>query len=170
MFYTGGGAGLPMDANPAINLVDIETLTVASSRKKGGYALIPVMIMELFGFITEKGIPPAGPPIYLWHEGTVEAAFAADAAGTADIEIVVPVAGKFPPVGDISCYQLPGGRMARVMHRGPYLECTTTYKRLFTWIREQGLEITGPIREIYHNDPREVKPEEILTEILAPVG
>jgi len=30
--------------------------------------------------------------------------------------------------------------------------------------------VTGPIREIYYNNPQEVKPEEILTEILAPVG
>jgi effector-binding domain-containing protein len=61
-------------------------------------------------------------------------------------------------------------RFAPLLHRGPYQECTTTYERLFAWIGEQGLGITGPIREIYHNDPREVKPEEILTEILAPVG
>jgi effector-binding domain-containing protein len=28
----------------------------------------------------------------------------------------------------------------------------------------------GPIREVYYNDPREVRPEEIKTEILVPVG
>jgi effector-binding domain-containing protein len=27
----------------------------------------------------------------------------------------------------------------------------------------------GPIREIYLNDPREVSPEELLTEIYAPI-
>ena len=31
-------------------------------------------------------------------------------------------------------------------------------------------EITGPIREIYINDPREVAEEDILTEIYVPVG
>ena len=34
---------------------------------------------------------------------------------------------------------------------------------------EKGLTITGPTREIYLNDPMEVPPEEILTEIYAPV-
>ncbi len=60
--------------------------------------------------------------------------------------------------------------MARVLHKGPYQESTPTYERLFAWLESKGKKITGPIREIYFNDPREVPPEEILTEILAPVG
>jgi len=159
-----------MDTGHGVSIVEVQPVLVAGLRRKGRYTLIPVMILELFGFLGEKGICPAGGPVYLWHEGTPEAAFAADAAGTADVEVVVPVAGRFPPAGEISCYILPGGRMARVFHRGPYQECTSTYERLFAWIADHGLSVTGPMREIYHNDPREVKPEEILTEILAPVG
>jgi effector-binding domain-containing protein len=159
-----------MEPDPAITVVNVADLTVASSRKEGSYALIPVMIMELFGFLMEKGICPAGGPVFLCHELSPEAVFAADAAGTADIEVVVPVTRTFTPAGDISCYLLAGGRMARVFHQGPYQECTATYERLFAWIRDRGLEITGPIREIYHNDPREVEPGDILTEILAPIG
>nr|WP_239451403.1 GyrI-like domain-containing protein [Methanosarcina horonobensis] len=34
---------------------------------------------------------------------------------------------------------------------------------------ENGKIITGPVREVYLNDPREVQPEEILTEIYAPL-
>jgi effector-binding domain-containing protein len=39
----------------------------------------------------------------------------------------------------------------------------------FAWIETQGLRISGPIREVYPNDPRFVKPEEIITEIFVPV-
>jgi effector-binding domain-containing protein len=60
--------------------------------------------------------------------------------------------------------------MARIVHHGPYEACEPTYERLFAWISDKGLQITGPIREIYLNDPRVVSPEQILTEILAPVG
>jgi effector-binding domain-containing protein len=148
----------------------VQPVLVAGIRRRGSYALIPVMIMELFGFLCERGIPPTGGPVFLCHETSREAALAADAGGTAEVEIVVPVTGLFPAAGDISSYRLPGGRMVRIFHRGPYQECIGTYERLFAWIRDQGLEITGPIREIYHNDPREVKPGDILTEILAPVG
>jgi effector-binding domain-containing protein len=109
-----------MDSGHVITIVEVQPALVAGMRRKGSYTLIPVMIMDLFGFLCGKGIPPAGGPVYLFHEGSPEAAFAADAAGTADIEIVVPVTGKFPPAGDISCYRLPGGKMARVIRpEGP---------------------------------------------------
>ena len=60
--------------------------------------------------------------------------------------------------------------MAKIVHRGPYEECEPTYDRLFAWIARNGMSITGPIREAYLNDPREVPQEEILTEIYVPVG
>ena len=60
--------------------------------------------------------------------------------------------------------------MARTFHSGPYEASEPTYLGLFAWLEGQGLSITGPMREVYHNDPREVPPEEILTEILAPVA
>ncbi|MCG7854799.1 MAG: GyrI-like domain-containing protein [Methanoregulaceae archaeon] len=69
----------------------------------------------------------------------------------------------------MNVYTLPGGRMARIVHLGPYEACEPTCLKLFAWIEEWGMKITGPIREIYHNDPREVSPDEIMTEILAPV-
>ncbi len=44
------------------------------------------------------------------------------------------------------------------------------YERLFAWALENGLKLTGALRESYLNDPREVAPEEILTIIHAPIG
>lgn len=40
-------------------------------------------------------------------------------------------------------------------------------KKMFSWIAENGKIISGPVREVYLNDPREVNPDEILTEIYA---
>jgi effector-binding domain-containing protein len=99
----------------------------------------------------------------------VEEAEKANEEGTADVEIAVPVDRKIDDAGEIRCYELPGGTMAKIVHQGPYEECTATYERLFAWIGAQGKRIAGPIREIYLNDPREVAPEEILTEVYAPI-
>lgn len=60
--------------------------------------------------------------------------------------------------------------MAKIVHKGPYEECTGTYERLFAWIKEKGMNVVGPTREAYLNDPREVSKEEIMTEIYAPVA
>ena len=59
--------------------------------------------------------------------------------------------------------------MAKTVHRGPYEACEPTYAKLFAWIGENGKRIAGPLREVYLNDPKEVPPEEILTEIYAPI-
>ena len=59
--------------------------------------------------------------------------------------------------------------MARIVHKGPYEECGPTYEKLFAWIKENNKKIVGPTREVYLNDPKDVSPEEILTEILAPI-
>jgi effector-binding domain-containing protein len=60
--------------------------------------------------------------------------------------------------------------MVHTVHKGPYESCEPTYLKLFAWIETKGLLISGPIREVYPNDPRVVKPEEIITEIFIPVG
>jgi effector-binding domain-containing protein len=70
---------------------------------------------------------------------------------------------------EINVYELPAGNMAHTVHRGPYESCEPTYLKLFAWIETQGLQISGPIREVYPNDPRAVKPDEIITEIFVPV-
>ena len=59
--------------------------------------------------------------------------------------------------------------MAKTVHRGPYEASRETYTNLYAWLKRNGLRITGPIREIYLNDPGQVSPEEILTEIYVPV-
>ncbi len=63
----------------------------------------------------------------------------------------------------------PEARWQVIVHKGPYEECSPTYEKLFSWIAEKGKRIVGPIREVYFNDPREVPPEKILTEIYAPL-
>ena len=153
-----------------IEIVELPAQAVLGLRRRGPYTQIPEMLMEIFAVIMEKGAIPAGPPAFVCHETSVCEVEQATAAGDADLEVVFPVANRVRPVGDVANYDLPGGRFAKVLHRGPYEECTPTYERLFAWIAERGLAITGPIREVYLNDPREVAPGEILTEILAPVG
>ena len=127
--------------------------------------------MEVWAVIMEKGAIPAGPPVFVCRQIATAAGEQVVASGDADLEVAFPVANRAKPEGDVEYVRdLPGGRFAKVLHRGPDQRCDATYERLFTGLAERGLAITGPIREYYLNDPSEVAPEEILTEILAPVG
>lgn len=153
-----------------VEVVTVPETAVIGIRKRGHYRMIPELIMKTCIHAMEKGIMITGPPIFVMHEQSREEAMAADQEGTADVEIAVPVAGKAEGEGEVRSYTLPGGKMAKIVHRGPYEACEPTYNRLFAWIADQGKTITGPMREVYLNDPREVGQEEILTEIYAPIS
>jgi effector-binding domain-containing protein len=154
-----------------VTIIETPSQRVLGMRRKGHYSEIPLMLSKLFEFIFSKNIQIAGYPIYVCHEISIEEVQKAEKDGNADIEVAVPISGSSGITGDqeIKEYELPGGRMAKIVHKGPYEACGPTYEKLFTWIAEKGKRITGPIREVYLNDPREVPPEEILTEIYAPL-
>lgn len=152
-----------------IKIVEVPTQQVVGIKKTGNYSLIPELLMKLAGYIMEKKIAFAGMPTFLCHECSPESVREANEKGTAVVEVVWPVTGKVSGSGEIKVYSLPGGKMVRTVHKGPYDTCEPTYLALFSWIEQHHLKISGPIREIYPNDPREVKPEEIMTEILVPV-
>ena len=152
-----------------IAIVDVQAQKVLGITKTGRYTLIPELLMQLAGYIMENRVAFAGPPMFICHETSPECVKEANEKGTALIEVAWPVTGTVAGSGDIRVSTLPGGKMMRTVHKGPYETCEPTYLALFSWIEKQNLQIAGPIREIYPNDPREVRPEEILTEILVPV-
>lgn len=152
-----------------VTVVDVKPQLVLGMRKRGKYEQIGEMLPKVFEFVIAKGIEIAGMPTFVCHEMTPEEAMKADEEGNADVEVAVPVAQKTEGTGEITCYELSGGKMARIIHRGPYMECGVTYEKLYAWIAENKKKITGPMREIYLNDPNEVPQEEILTEIYAPI-
>ena len=166
-----------------ITLTAVPAQTVLGLRRRGRYQeLIPQMIMELYVFVKDHGIEVAGMPVFVCHETSPEEVMEAMEAGTADVEVALPVAATLAALvavpllaskegGEIvSCYELPGGMMAKAVHRGPYETSEATYNDIFAWVEKHGRTITGPIREVYLNDPAEVAPEEILTEIYVPIG
>ncbi len=152
-----------------IAIVEVPPQQVVGIKKTGNYTLIPGLLMQLAGYIMENKIAFRGLPTFICHETSPDAVKEANEKGTALVEVAWPVAGKVSGSGDIKVYTLPGGKMVRTVHNGPYETCEPTYLALFSWIEKHQLKIAGPIREIYPNDPREVKPEDILTEILVPV-
>ncbi len=152
-----------------ITVVEIKPQRVLGMRKRGKYEMIATMLPHLCEFAIGKGMQIRGLPIFVCHEITPEKVMEADAAGTADVEVAIPVAGTVEETEEIKAYELPGGTMAKIIHKGPYEECGPTYEKLFAWLAAKGKTIVAPIREVYLNDPHEVPPEEILTEIYAPI-
>lgn len=147
----------------------MEPQLVIGMRKTGPYRNIAVMIPQICQYAAQNGIQMIGPPMYVCHETSAEQAIKADKEGNADVEVAVPIAKRGKETDEIKCYELPAAKMAKILHKGPYQQETATYEKLFAWLAENNKTITGPMREIYLNDPHEVPQEELLIEIYAPI-
>jgi len=152
-----------------VSVTELEPQLVVGMRKRGTYAEIGQMIATVCQFAAGSGAQIMGRPTFICHE-TPKEAMKANEQSNADVEVVIPVAQKVTGTDRVTCYELPGGQMARIVHKGPYEQCAPAYKTLFAWIAEHHKKVVGPTREVYLNDPRKVPPEDILTEIFAPIA
>jgi effector-binding domain-containing protein len=154
-----------------ITIVEVPNQKVIGMRKEGRYQeLIPGMLQQLFSYIMKFGNDVcSGPPMFICHETCVEEVMDADKTGRADVEVAIPISRNIDETDDMKIYELPGGKMVKIVHKGPYDKMDKTYEKLFNWIEKNENSITGPTREVYINDPNEVGMEETLTEIYAPI-
>lgn len=152
-----------------VTIVKLNSQLVPDMCRTGAYREASVMLPRVWEFALSKNVLITGFPVFLWHETTVEEAKKADEEGNADIEVAIPISKIVESTGneEIRAYELPGEKIAKIVHEGLYEKSILTYEKLFSWITENGKRISGPAREVYMNDPREVPPEEILTEIYA---
>lgn len=86
-----------------------------------------------------------------------------------DVECGVTVDREFTDTERIRCRMIPGGLMAATFHKGPYEELCHAYQALMDWIMQNGYLPACPMRDIYLNDPAQVSPNDLETEILCPV-
>ncbi len=148
---------------------NVEPRLVVGMRKRGTYAQIRPMLAGVRKYIEAHKVRIVGPPAFVCHE-TPKEVVRANLQHNADVEVVIPVSARIAGDEETTCYELPGGSMAVITHKGPYEKSAAAYKRLFAWIAENHKKVAGPTREVYLNDPKKVSPEELLTEIYAPVA
>jgi len=93
---------------------------------------------ELFGWLSEHGVAPAGPPFIRYYE--------VDHAGEPlDVEVGVPVDGA--PEGDarVRADALPAGSYLTFLHVGPYAsdsmpDLADARSEIFGWAEDNGIE------------------------------
>src|ERR1035437_8618933 len=83
----------------------------------------------------------------------------------------VTVDESFVPEGEIGVQVIPGGEYAVTTHFGPYQKLGDTYTRLLgQWLPRSGhQQRSTPCFEVYLNDPQSTEPEDLLTDIYAPL-
>jgi AraC family transcriptional regulator len=78
---------------------------------------------------------------------------------------------KFRPFGEIGAQVIPGGDYAVLTHFGPYDKIGQNYARLLgQWLPRSGRRLrAAPCFEIYFNSPENTEPEDLVTDIHAPL-
>lgn len=70
----------------------------------------------------------------------------------------------------VAIYEVPGGRHAVVLYKGPFVHIGRAHDLLFAWLPASGEEPADrPLFEINFNDPRRTAPEDLLTQVCLPL-
>jgi effector-binding domain-containing protein len=102
----------------------------------------------------------AGKPLLLHYDSEYK-------AEDADFEACMPVK-RSAAVAGVSVRDLPGGRIVALMHRGPYDQLGRSYAKILDYVRQKGLRVALPTREVYVKGPGMLFrgiPKNYLTEI-----
>ena len=148
---------------------ETQPVRVLSKREKGTYEeTIGKLIVDLMGTIQSPEnqnnfVKITGPFITIYHDDDY-------LEEGADLEVAVPITGKVS-VEDpkIEIRNLKPLKVASLVHKGSYESIGEGYEKILGFIRDSRLEITGPMMDLYLNDPNTVKPKDILTEIQIPI-
>jgi effector-binding domain-containing protein len=125
-------------AEPTIELRPAQPyLGIAGTITDGVPAFVDRAFPELYSWLSEHGIEPAGPPFIRYRE--------IDAEGEPlELEVGAPVDGK--PEGDdrVRADALPAGRYLTLLHLGPYRSETApdlavARERLVGWAADHGI-------------------------------
>jgi effector-binding domain-containing protein len=148
---------------------NVPRLRVLSKRETGSYdSTIGKLIVDLMRVLyapenQRNFVKMVGPMMTIYHDEDYR-------EEGADIEVAVPVTGKVvleDPAVEVR--NLEPVKVVSLVHRGSYETIGQAYQRLHGYISEKGLEIAGPMRDLYLNDPNTVAPDEIMTEVQAPI-
>src|ERR687895_1718403 len=119
-------------------------LAIRSEVTNGVPAVADTAFPQLFAWLGQHGIEPAGPPFIRYHE--------VDHDGEPlEIEVAAPVADGAEPDedGPVRSGTLPAGRYATLVHTGPYRhddvpDLGDAQASLRSWTEEQGIATGRP--------------------------
>ena len=86
-----------------------------------------------------------------------------------DLNIGITCPESIPPEGPIEKMQIHGGEYLRIIHKGPYQRVGDTYEKVLLYAKTRKIKLDDYSIEFYLNDPREVAPESLETEVLLPI-
>jgi AraC family transcriptional regulator len=153
-----------------VTIRDSQPVRLAAFRHQGHYLEIGPVFERLFAWAGPRGLMgPTTRGIGIYYSDTASAPPAewrSDACISVAADVMPPDDADGPRLIDLA-----GGRHAVLRHKGPYAELHHAYAWLFgQWLPGSGeVPADRPVFEEYLNNPRDLPPEDWLTEINLPL-
>ena len=113
---------------------------------------------EVFGFLGQNGITPLSMPMSVYTG--MDPSILRFRGG-----VIVTAEDAAKASGNIKSAELPAGDVMTVTHVGAYDEMNKTHQAMWAHMKENGIESSMPIWEIYVDDPGEVEADKVRTDI-----
>lgn len=134
-------------------VVDREPQAAAAIRAEVPMAELPSVFergfQEVATAVAKQGLSITGPPFGFYPRMPDE---------TVEVVVGFPVSGAVQADGEVTPFELPGGRVVSALHVGPYDRLEETYQELQGWAATEGLDLADQLWESYLSDP-ETQPD-----------
>ena len=156
--------------NPTLYRVEsavLPRLRVAAIQCRGDYQLTNKAFERLMTVAATTGLlTPSTRTIGVFHDDPVSVP-----QDKLRSTACITVPDEWVPSGELAEAHVEGGRYARIVHTGPYIELKTAYDWLYqTWLPSSSEEPRDlPCLEEYLNDPRQVAAKDLETAVMMPL-
>ena len=142
-------------------VVAVEQVTTAGVRGLVAMSDLSTFFDESFRVlgrvIADQGVEIAG-SAFGYYRGEI--------TDTVDVTVGFPTDRPIEPAGSAEPGQLPGGRVARLVHAGSFDDLGEAWQRLASWIGAAGMTPAEEYWEVYLTEPSpEMDPADLRTEL-----
>lgn len=145
-------------------ITELPEQRIAYINMRGSYEQFPEALRRLFTWIESANAVIVGPP-----GGTYKDDPSTTPPDQLDWDAWAPIAPTTPEQDKnddgIGVINVPAGRYANVLHKGPYDSIPAAYGLLFTWLAQQQIQPAAPPMEVYLSDPETTAEADLITQV-----
>jgi effector-binding domain-containing protein len=113
---------------------------------------------QVWAFMSENRISPTGGALSVYY--TYDPDKISFRAG-----FTIAAADMAKASGDVKADVTPACKVLHFVHKGPYETLRAAYGDMMQYMEHEKISFAAPTWEVYLNDPSQVKPEDLLTEV-----
>lgn len=153
-----------VNAQQDVVIKDAQTFCYVSMDFQGSFKLFSQKTSIFMKEFFKQDLTPSGPLLGVYYNSPKEVKEEELKWG-----IGLPVLNDLKVQEPLKIGDFKYKKIAEYLYIGPYEKSEGAYNKIFKYIKDKGYKIVGPFFESYLNNPSQVKPEELKTNIFVPV-